>query len=133
MKVIDSSALSKYVNREANWKEVRKHLEEGCMTLDLAIKEVGNSIWKRVSRGELDPDTAMSLFKDLVILKPFKTASQEDLLDVKALETAIRQGITIYDALFIQFSKELNLPLLTSDKRQAEASQKTGVETTYVE
>ncbi|MEM3430870.1 MAG: type II toxin-antitoxin system VapC family toxin, partial [Candidatus Bathyarchaeia archaeon] len=84
MKVIDSSSLSKYVNREANWKEVRKHLEEGCMTLDLAIKEVGNSIWKRVSRGELDPDTAMSLFKDLVILKPFKTASQEDLLDVKA-------------------------------------------------
>jgi predicted nucleic acid-binding protein len=132
VKVIDSSSLSKYVNREANWKEVRGLLEEGCTTLDLAIKEVGNSIWKRVSRGELTPEAAILLFKDFTMLKPFKTASQESLY-VKALETAIGSDLTLYDALFIQLSQELDLSLVTSDEKQAEASQKLGVDTIHIE
>jgi len=132
VKVIDSSSLSKYVNREANWKEVRGLLEEGCTTLDLAIKEVGNNIWKRVTRGELTPEAAVSLFKDFTALKPFKTASQENLY-VKALETAIESDLTLYDALFIQLSQELDLPLVTSDEKQAKASQKLGVDTIHIE
>jgi predicted nucleic acid-binding protein len=71
VKVIDSSSLSKYVNRETNWDRVRELLREGCTTLELAVKEVGNSLWKRVTRGEVTADTAITTYEDFVNLRPF--------------------------------------------------------------
>lgn len=48
VRVIDSSSLTKYVNREDGWRSMEKYLMEGCITLSLAVKEVSNSVWKRV-------------------------------------------------------------------------------------
>ena len=132
MRVIDSSSLSKYVNREASWKRVEGLLKEGCTTLELALKEVGNSVWKRVVRGELTPDIAISVYKDFVGLRPFKTARQEDLY-AKALQISTTWNISLYDALFIELSRELNLELVTSDEKQAEVSEKMGVKTIFIE
>lgn len=132
MRVIDSSSLAKYVNRENNWDKVRELLKEDCTTLELALKEVGNSLWKRVIRKEIPIDAAISVYKDFVNLRPFRIASQENIY-VKALQLAIKTNIPLYDTLFIELSRTLNVQLVTSDDRQAEVSKKLGVEVIYIE
>jgi len=46
-KVIDSSALAKFILREKGWEHVRDILRERPRTLYLAVKEVANAIWRR--------------------------------------------------------------------------------------
>lgn len=126
MRVIDSSSLAKYVNRESGWEEVEGRLRTGCTTLKLALKETGNSLWKRVRRGDLKPEIALRVFREFVRLKPVKLYDQEGLL-AEAMEYALKLNLTIYDCLFIALAKRLGEPLITSDRRQAEAAQKLSI------
>ena len=61
--VVDSSALAKYMLREEGWEDVEKRLERGAVTLDLAVKEVLNALWKRAMRGELERSYALEVAK----------------------------------------------------------------------
>lgn len=47
MKVIDSSALIKYIVKEEDWENVEKNLKEGCTMLNLASKEMANALVKK--------------------------------------------------------------------------------------
>ncbi|KYH38052.1 MAG: twitching motility protein PilT [Candidatus Bathyarchaeota archaeon B24] len=114
------------MNRESGWEEVEDRLRAGCITLELAIKEVGSSLWKRVGRGDLKPELALRVFKDLVKFKPVKLYKQEELL-VEAMEYALKLGLTIYDCLFIALAKRLGEPLITSDRKQVEAAQRLNI------
>jgi predicted nucleic acid-binding protein len=40
------------------------------ITLDLAIKEIINALWKKVSRNEMSFELALKIVKDLVEGKP---------------------------------------------------------------
>ncbi|HKW05363.1 MAG TPA: type II toxin-antitoxin system VapC family toxin [Nitrososphaerales archaeon] len=129
MRVIDSSSLGKFVNKEANWREVAKLIEfERVSTLEFALKEVGNSIWKRVIGKEIQRETALSVFREfmrsvfedgLVSLVP----TDENLLN-SSLKLAIEERITIYDAVFIELAFRNKWGLLTSDGRQMEICKK---------
>jgi len=46
VRVIDASAIAKYVLREAHWEQVRDQLTAEPCSLDLALAEVANAIWK---------------------------------------------------------------------------------------
>ena len=127
MKVIDSSAVAKFVNREADWEEAGEALRGGCVSIELAVKETGNSIWKRVRRGELESRQANRLFREFVTSVPFKIAEQAELY-VPAFELARGSSLSVYDSLFIALAKALGLPLVTSDRAQAEAAKRLGVE-----
>ncbi len=48
VKVIDSSILAKYLLKEAGWRKIAEVLREKPITLDLALKETTNVLWKRV-------------------------------------------------------------------------------------
>ena len=60
-----------------------------------------------------------------------KLLDQKEYL-AEALEIAVRNKITIYDALFIALAKNLNTELITSDTRQAKTAKREGVETIIV-
>ena len=45
----------------------------------------------------------------------------------EALELAVRNKVTLYDALFIVLAKKLKIALITSDERRAEIAEKEGV------
>ena len=47
--VIDSSILAKFVLRESGWEEVEDIMSKRLYILELAVKEVVNAIWKRVT------------------------------------------------------------------------------------
>ena len=127
MKVIDSSTVAKFVNREPDWEEAGEALRGGCVSIELAVKETGNSIWKRVRRGELESRQANRLFREFVTSVPFKIAEQAELY-VPALEVAIRSSLSVYGSLFVALAKARGLPLVTSDASQAEAAKRLGVE-----
>ncbi len=49
--VVDPSILVKIVAREEGWEEALKLLEEGAMTLDLAVKEAANALREKGVEG----------------------------------------------------------------------------------
>lgn len=131
MNVIDSSSLAKYVNREPGWDAVSKKLEEGCVSIELATKEVANALFKRVMKKELDTKVASSVLQDLLELRPFVVEAQEDLYR-DAFAIAVRENITVYDALFIQLARSKDTTLVTSDGKQARAAESVGVRTILI-
>ena len=129
MRVIDSSALIKYVGKEENWEKVEEHLKEGCITLDLATKETANALVKKALKNEVTPETAKEIINYLP--KIVRITPQKEHFS-KAFEIAIKHKLTIYDALFIALSVNTNMPLLTSDEKQAKASKEHGVAVTLM-
>ena len=129
MKVIDSSALIKYIAKEENWEKVEEHLKEGCVTLDLAIKETANALVKKALKNEVTTETAKEIINYLP--KIVRITPQKEHFS-KALEIAIKHKLAIYDALFIALSANTNTPLLTSDEKQAETSKEYGVAVTLI-
>jgi len=129
VKVIDSSALIKYVAKEENWEKVEEYLKEGCVTLDLATKETANALVKKALKNEVTPETAKEIINYLP--KIVRITPQKEHFS-KAFEIAIKHKLTIYDALFIALSVNTNMPLLTSDEKQAKASKEHGVAVTLM-
>jgi predicted nucleic acid-binding protein len=129
VKVIDSSALIKYIAKEENWEKVEEHLKEGCVTLDLAIKETANALVKKALKNEVTAETAKEIINCLS--KIVRVTPQKEHFS-KALEIAIKHKLAIYDALFIALSANTNTPLLTSDEKQAKTSKEYGVAVTLI-
>jgi predicted nucleic acid-binding protein len=129
VKVIDSSALIKYIAKEENWEKVEEHLKEGCVTLDLAIKETANALVKKALKNEVTTETAKEIINYLP--KIVRITPQKEHFS-KALEIAIKHKLAIYDALFIALSANTNTPLLTSDEKQAKTSKEYGVAVTLI-
>ena len=132
-KAIDSSSLAKFVNREANWEAVEEALRGGCVSLELAVKETGNSLWKRVHRGLLDGKQAQRFFSEFVTSRPFAVAEQNGLYASAFKIATSSSNLPLYDALFLALSKEKELPLVTSDPSQTEAARKLGVEVKFIQ
>ena len=74
-KVIDSSALAAFLlKEEEEWKRIREILREKPYTLELAIKEAGNSVWKRVKLlKDIDENKALTILGDLLKLNAAKS------------------------------------------------------------
>lgn len=132
MKVIDSSSVAKYVNREENWEPAAEALRGSCISLELAVKETGNSLWKRIRRRELIDEQARQIFAEFVASRPFAIADQAELY-APAFEIATSFALPYYDALFLALSRERGLTLVTSDPAQAEAARKMGLEVQFIE
>ncbi len=131
MKVIDASALIKYVNKEPGYEVVVNHILQGCVTVELALKELGNALWKRVIKGVVSLEDARQVLKIFTEGRIVRFAAQEDLiLDAFNLSTSL--NITIYDAFYIVLAERLKVELLTSDWKQAEKAREHGVKTTLV-
>jgi predicted nucleic acid-binding protein len=120
----------KYFTREAGWEKVREVLIDGVVTLDLAIKEVANALWKRVVRGEMGYDTALTIIRTL-LEGAIPVVDERDYL-ARAFELAAKHKVTVYDALFVALALEKNTELVTSDKLQAAAAEKAGVRVVVV-
>ena len=131
MRVIDSSSLVKFFSKEEGWKAVRELILEGVISLDLSIKEVANALWKKVLRNEMSISDANKIITDLSEAEAIKIVNQDNYLS-KAFEIAVRNRITVYDALFVALAKELNIELITSDTKQAEIAKKEGINTVIV-
>jgi predicted nucleic acid-binding protein len=132
-RVIDSSALAKLLLKEEGWKRVEEIIVEKPFTLDLAIKEVANAIWRRVVLlHDIDIEKVLTLLNHLLELKKVLRVEPQDQYIVQAFTIVLENNIAVYDALFIAQAMIKKATSVTSDKRQFDVAQKLGVEATYI-
>jgi len=135
--VADTSAFVKYVLHEDGWDRVAFYVRgmKPICSVDHAVKEVGNALWKHSVRKIIDSDTAIKLFQaflrlietGVIILEPELKYVQQ------ALEIALREGITLYDALYISQAERLRALMITCDRKQAEIATRLGVQTHLIQ
>ncbi len=127
MNVIDASALSKFILKEDGWEAVANYLVNS-LSVDHVLKEVSNAIWKAFRRGFIDADDSVKKFSALLTLlnANLELVSEVDVLP-SAFDLALRRGITVYDALYVELAKREDLPLVTCDEHQGRVARDEGV------
>lgn len=100
-------------------QDVRLHAPEFC------VVECTNILWKNVRRSTLPQDRALDLATDVANLQITFANINESLQS--ALEIGLRQGLAVYDSVYIALARALNCPLITDDEKQAKAASSEGV------
>ena len=135
MIVIDASALAKFILREENWGKIYEILSTEVVSIDHVVKEVANVIWKHYSVYKTcSLDVAIKRFqllKKIIDEELVRLENELKYLD-KAFEIATQNNISVYDTLYIAQAITHNIPLATSDKRQADIAEKIKVQVVYI-
>lgn len=110
MNLFDSSAIINLCGE----KRIDK-LFEGW-TLNLAFYELGNAVWKQTYiHRAITPEEASKLLDTLTeVFINMKKPEKENGLET--LKIAVREGLTYYDAAYIQAAVENKLTLVTDDE-----------------
>jgi predicted nucleic acid-binding protein len=118
--VIDASVLVEYLSRDEHSLLAREHLikpSEELWAPHLIDAEVGNALRTRVLRRELKPAAAAPALDELANL-PLQRAAHHAFLD---RAWALRHNLSFYDALYVALAEALRMPLITFDRRLAQA------------
>ncbi len=117
--VVDASLVIKWFVPEVDAEAARRWLEASheFVAPDLLFPEVGNTVWKKATRGELDPRDAQEIVKDLSAIGVDTVPMRGLLPDAHAL--AQRTGITVYDATYLALAVRLETQVITGDDRLA--------------
>jgi len=109
--IFDSSAIINLCGE----KKTEKLLDG--WTINLAIYELGNAVWKQVKvYRRITVDEANLLLDSLTeVFKRLRKPSSENPL--KTLEIAVKEDLTYYDASYISAAVENNLTLVTDDEK----------------
>lgn len=123
MKVVDASVISAFILKEPGWEELARIVSKAA-TIDHALKETLNAIWKAYEKGYLSKHDAGKKAK--ILLKLFDTNLEvvdEKQVIQEAFNIALSRRITIYDALYIALAKLTDSKLYTLDEKQAGSSR----------
>jgi predicted nucleic acid-binding protein len=115
--VVDASVVAAAFFQESGAEAARAILTGGSELYapDLILAEVGNVVWKRYGRGEIDEAEARALVVDCLRL-PLALTSSGDLV-ASALELALRTKRTVYDCLYLALAVRTKAVLVSADKR----------------
>jgi len=129
MRAIDASAIVKYFTKENGWKKVSKLVVDGVASVELIVKEVANSLWKKVRLEEMSPEIALELIETLP--KIVKIEPQRNLIP-RAFNIALEYSIAVYDALYIAFAESREYEFITCDRKQAEIAKELDINVVLV-
>jgi len=127
--VMDASSLLLLIKRRG--VEASDTLRDAA-TVPLAVYEVGNALRTSVQvHHEMAPDTAETTLCNIhTCLTYMKIVDQSSLQAMtETLRTSLKHGLTYYDAAYLAVASSLGTPLITDDRRLAEAARKAGTQT----
>jgi len=114
--VYDSSVLFKLVVDEPDSGQAQALVNSARIIVPkFMFLEVGNALWSRVQRGQLDLRQAKRLL-DRIREFRFETLQVAPFVD-RSLELASLLSHPIYDCLYIAVAEFAAVPLVTADKR----------------
>jgi len=120
--VVDSSSLAKVVLLEEGWESVP--LTTDTATLNYSVVEVLSSVWKAVLRERISEEDAKKKIEALKIMVGALTIFKaEDYLG-RGFEIALKERITVYDAMYIALAEDKNATLFTSDRKQYDVARR---------
>ena len=136
MIVLDASFLVKLVLEEEDSGSARSLVGswarrgEVLIAPDLALPEALNAVWKHASKiGDLSEKEAIDSVEDLLRLwATLKVYPSKDIA-LEAFKLALRENITVYDALYIQLSRSTGSALATFDVKLSKVAAKHGIVT----
>ncbi len=117
--VLDSSIIAAiFFQEEASSRAVKAVQDQDLLTLDLALSEVGNVAWKRITLFGEDEEVIEEAFKKGVkfITTACEVIKTQELIDI-SFKIAVKEKVSFYDSLFLAAAEKEELPLLTLDKR----------------
>jgi predicted nucleic acid-binding protein len=117
--VVDASLVIKWFIPEVDSDAARRWLDAShdYLAPELLFPETGNTVWKKVRRGELSLDDGQQLATDLSVIA-VETVSMRGLLpDAHAL--ALPTGVTVYDATYLALAVRLETQVITGNDRLA--------------
>jgi len=94
---------------------------------DLLLIECANALWKRVGRGELDRDSAMSAIGAVSALEDLERHPLDEQLVPPALSLAIAHSLTAYDAAYAALAVQLGGTVISGDSRFVERASQAGL------
>ncbi len=94
------------------------------MALTFSLYELGNVLWKQVYLHRTVKLEEARLVLDALTSLHSVMKKAADPNTLKTLETAVKEGLTYYDAAYIQAAAEKGLALVTEDKKLLEAAGK---------
>ena len=118
--VLDSTAIAAIFFRDTHSEQVEATLKrfERFHTLDLAFAEVGNVAWKRINFFKEDFATHLrALLAATDFIRNVCNVIETREVLAQALEVGVKEGITIYDSLFVALAKRMKVKLLTTDEK----------------
>ena len=115
--VVDASVVLKWFFPETHSDAARRLLtaDHQFMAPDLLFPEVGNAVWKRVRRGELNRDEGQQLIGDLPNVAVETIATRGLIGDACAI--AMATGQTVYDSTYLALAVRLDTQVVTADQR----------------
>ena len=129
MIVVDASILVAFFLRESGWRSLAKYLTR-TISLDMAVKEFYNAVWKAVLvRKSLSVDEAsrvIELFRKY-LSGNMVLENELDYID-QGFQIALKEGITVYDALYISLALEKNAPLASLDNKQRRVAERLDIQ-----
>ena len=114
--LLDSSALSKFALKEPGWTSVESHVP-GANSIELALKETSNALWKKIQRQEVDLGSAKKIIQ--ILSETLWFLDQREYM-MRALEIAAEHGITTHDSLFLACAEIEGLVLVSYEEKQLE-------------
>ncbi len=117
---------SSFVNIMMQRGEDALNLMRGQQLLDLTLYEVGNSIWKlRTLTRKLNEEDVNALINVAMnVANRIKVIQFSQLSFLDTMKVAFKDGITFYDATYIQVAKSRELTLVTDDATLASIASK---------
>jgi len=131
--VVDASLMAALYVEEPLSSSARTALlrsrEEGddLHAPDLLLVECANAFWKRVVRGELDRDSAMTAINALSTLEDLDRHAMDGRLVPPALSLAVAHSLTAYDAVYAALAIQLGGVVLSGDNRFVERASQAGL------
>lgn len=115
--VVDASVAVKWFVPEIYSTDATRLLRKNIALLvpDLIFAEVGNVLWKRWRRKEMDASEITGILSDFRRL-PMRRVSAYDLSDT-AWQVAAQTERTFYDSLYVALAIQAEAPLVTADRR----------------
>lgn len=113
--VIDAGIAAKWLAPEPDSVSAEALLDDELFVPDSLYAEVGNILWKKQLRGEMDAPTAQVGARWLLQL-PMHVHDSASLL-VDALVLSIRLKHPAYDCLYLALARRTGLPLVTAGRR----------------
>lgn len=117
--VLDTSVVVKWFLDEPHADAARR-IQAACragtvqpVVPDLLYAECGNTVWKRVARGDLPPRDAADLLEALLAL-PLAVVRTAEVLPL-AYRLAVEYRRAVYDAVFLAAAQAVDGPLVTAD------------------
>jgi predicted nucleic acid-binding protein len=113
--VVDASVAAKWLAPEPESANASALLDDELAAPDLLFAEVGNILFKKQLRAEMDPATAQLAARWLLHV-PMAVYDSAGLLD-EALALALRLQHPAYDCFYLALAQRIDAPLVTADRR----------------